>query len=374
MISQLARFSFLLSSLALVACSQSEEPNESSPTVKSVATIAATMDAGYTQASTYVGRVEAVLNSQVGFEVSGTLTDIKVDEGDQVRKGDILAVLDTSRLSAQRAEASAILEKADADLDLAQATLTRVQDAYSYKGVSQQELDEAAQSLNALKASQRAAQAQLRRIEVDLDKAQLTAPFDGLVIRRQVDPGQFLLPGTPGFTLQSSGPAEVRIGVSPTVASSIKDQEDHVLTINKVEYEAKLKTIIPRRDERTRTLDAVFVLQDTDSSVRPGDLANLNVDSWIERSGFWIPLASLSEGPRGLWQVLIAENHEGELGTHTLVNRTVEVLHFDEETAFVDGTLQDGDLLVSDGLHRVVVGQRVTVSTKQTQLALQTEE
>ena len=71
-----------------------------------------------------------------------------------------------------------------------------------------------------------------------------------------------------------------------------------------------------------------------------------------------MPVAALTEGPRGLWQSLVAEASGQQ---HILGKRTLEVLYADEDRAYVRGTLLPGDLLVSEGTHRVVAGQVVTV-------------
>ena len=358
MFSKLQGLIGIAAGLSLVGCSADSGSVSPEIASKPVQTEMAKLENGYGQASNYVGRVEAVFDSQVGFEVPGTLTQANVEEGDAVSAGDVLAQLDTSRLLAQRSEARASLQRTRADLKLARSTLTRTEEAFSYKGVSQQELDEANQRVDALSAGVSAAQAQLNRIQVDLDKAQLRAPFAGKIVRRFADPGEFLNVGAPLYSLQSDVPPEVRVGVAPAAAASLELQKTYELEINQQTVSATLKTVIPKRDSATRTLDAVFVLDGGHAFVRPGDLANLRLESWIDKDGFWIPLTALSEAPRGLWRVLVAEP-EHDSGTHTLVNRTIEVLHFDGDSAFVDGTLKEGELLVSEGLHRVVVGQKV---------------
>ena len=160
--------------------------------------------------------------------------------------------------------------------------------------------------------------------------------------------------------LQSSSPPEVRIGVSPEAAAGLRQSSEYSLAINDLVVPATLKTVVPRRDENTRTVDALFVLEHSSSGVRPGDLARLETKTWIDQPGFWVPLAALTEGPRGLWQSLVAQ--PGSESHYTLVTRTVEVLHADAQRAFVRGTLVSGDLLVSDGAHRVVAGQRVALT------------
>jgi RND family efflux transporter MFP subunit len=346
----------------LTACGPEEVSRESLP-LKQVATIAVTESSGYEQLSSYTGRVEALLDSALGFEVGGLLSAVRADEGRRVAKGELLARLDTARLKARRAEAAAALDSVRADLKLAESTLERTQDAFSYKGVSRQQLDEARQQVTSLQAGERVAAARLDSIDVDLAKAELRAPFNGVVTGRFADPGVVLNPGQPVMQLQSDQPPEVRIGVAPDVAAELSAGDSYELLINAGKWPAKLKTVIPRRDVSTRTVDALFELTEASAAVRPGDLARLDTTTRIDTHGFWVPLTALMEGPRGLWQVLVAEAQApSEDVDYRLVTRTLEVLYADGNRAYVRGTLAAGDLMVSDGLDRVVQGQAVKLS------------
>lgn len=363
MFSHLRLASIGFAGLVLAACGQ-QNPGEQVFTPIKVTTVTAERATGYEAVSSYTGRVEAAMSSRAGFEIGGLLANVAVEEGDSIRRGTVLAELDIARLDARRVEADAALGQVRAELTLARATLLRTRDAFDYKGVSRQQLDEAEQGVSALEAAEALAAARLRSIEVDLDKAELTAPFDGVVVRRHADPGQVMAAGQTVVEIQSGDAPEARIGLAPPAAEGLEAGGRYLLEVNSKQLPATLRTVVPRRDERTRTVDAVFVLDTGSGQVRPGDLATFETGSWTTADGYWVPMTALVEGPRGLWQVLVAEAGGGasaESNNHRLSNRTLEVLYADETRAFVRGTLTDGDLVVSDGLHRVVVGQHVRV-------------
>ena len=359
MIKQLRLLALILTAFSLAACGE-DQPSAAPAQAVRVATVPATVDTGYQAESSYTGRVEARLDSQLGFEIGGLLADVAVDEGSVVSKGAALARLDTARLDAQRAEARAAVDQVRAELDLATATLARTEEAFAYKGVSQQALDESRQQVAALEAAAGVAAARLDRIEVDIAKATLRAPFAGTVVRRVSDPGAVMGPGQTLIALQSTEQPEARIGVSPDAAQALVVGEAYTLGINDRPVEARLKTILPRRDEATRTLDVIFTLDDSASGVRPGDLARLDIERYVSMPGYWVPVSALIEGPRGLWQSLVAEAADDG---YVLVKHTLEILHADERRAYVRGTLESGDLLVSEGTHRVVAGQRVELGS-----------
>lgn len=365
MFRQLNTVLWLSAAVALGGCNQNETSAADTQAVR-VATVAVAAATGYEVASSYTGRVEAGLSSALGFEVGGMLDAVVVDEGAVVAAGDLLAGLDTARLEAQRAEAAAAWQQTLAELELARATLVRTEEAFGYKGVSRQQLDEAVKESARLEAAAAVFKARLDRIDVDLDKAALRAPFAGVVVQRFADPGAVLGPGEPLIALESQSLPEVRIGVSPEAAQGLVVGETYALTVNDRSVAAELRTIVPRRDEASRTVDSIFEVSDGESGVRPGDLARLETGRRIDQPGFWVPVSALVEGPRGLWQVLVAEGGDSE--ERVLVKHTLEVLHADAELAYVRGTLTPGDLLVSKGTHRVVAGQLV-VAIDDAQLA-----
>lgn len=358
-----------LSSL-LGACGQAELAADVEPTPAYVDTLAVSPSAGYESVSSYTGRVEASLNSALAFEIGGTIAEVTAEEGDRVTQRQILARLDTARLAAQRAEASAGLARVDAELALANSTLVRVADAFSYQGVSRQELDEAEQQVSALAASQAVAQANLDRIDVDIDKATLRAAFDGTITQRYNDPGAVIAAGIPLVQLQSSSNLEVRIGVSPSAANALAVGDAHELSINGKPVVGVLRAVLDERDEITRTVDALFIIEDAGYGVRPGDTASLETTTWNDAPGYWLPLSSLVEGSRGLWQALVADS-DGSQG-YVLTGHVLEVLYADSDRAYVRGTLEAGDLIVRSGTQRVVAGQvvRLDESGKTEHIAL----
>jgi len=124
------------------------------------------------------------------------------------------------------------------------------------------------------------------------------------------------------------------------------------------------KAVVPRRDDVTRTVDVLLTLSDAPANVRPGDLGRLKLSSRYDEPGFWVPLGALTQGPRGLWNNYIAEpvtSASSDSAIHRVAPRTVEVVYADSDRAFVRGTLREGDLLIVDGLQRVVPGQIVAV-------------
>ena len=150
------------------------------------------------------GTLDAVTTVDVGSQVSGTIATIPVDFNSIVRKGDVLAKLDTSLIQAQLDQARGSLAKAGADWGVAQAAvldatekLDRSKALAARQLIPQSDLDdaqvaadEARASLKSATAQQQLAQASVDQAQVDLEHATIFSPIDGIVVARKVDIGQ----------------------------------------------------------------------------------------------------------------------------------------------------------------------------------------
>jgi HlyD family secretion protein len=176
-----------------------------------------------------LGTVEARILSRLGFEVTGTLIELKADHGDRVAAGQVLARLDDREQRAKLAQAEALVRQARAGLAQAQARHDRAQaqlmqkrsvnkrrqtlakdgtvsveaaeDALSAADVAVADVAVAAADIGAAQGTLESAQAQLRREQALLDKFTLTAPYDGLVVERSRELGAAIAPGTSVFTV-----------------------------------------------------------------------------------------------------------------------------------------------------------------------------
>ncbi len=153
---------------------------------------------------TATGTLQPLTTVDVSSELSGVVRAVAVEENQHVNKGDVLATLDTAKLSAQVDSSKASVQAAQADVENAQATLSQAEqtfqrsDTLSKRGlVSAQDLDTAKTARDVAKiavdsanAKLAIARANLKLNQIDLDNAVIYAPIDGVVLTRSVDPGQ----------------------------------------------------------------------------------------------------------------------------------------------------------------------------------------
>ncbi len=363
----------------------------------------------YQTTQTYTGEVTALRTSEVGFERSGKLVSVLVDEGDRLTQGTPLAKLDTSNLEAQRqglvaqkaeaqarlaelqngarreqiAAAQATVRDLERQLELEQLKTSRREYLYIEGAIAREQLDEIAFNAKALNerlanaksnlnelqngtrreqiAAQQAAvdrlTAEITDLDITIAKSVLKSPFDGIVSLRHLDEGTVIAAGRSVLRLVENTQPEVKIGVPISVASTIQPGSQQQVTINNRNYSAIVNSILPEVDAATRTRTLVLKLNPTAANqVSPGEIARLAVTTTTAINGYWLPVSALVKGDRGLWNcfAIVKESNNTKVE-----RRYVEVLATEPERVLVRGTLQPGDLIVANGTHRLVSGQLV---------------
>jgi RND family efflux transporter MFP subunit len=165
------------------------------------------------------GTVYASRSTQLSAEIMGRITAINVREGDPVRAGGTLVVIDDVQPKAGYEQAQAAVTAANHELAaaesehaLAQTTFTRMKGLYEKKSISPHEFDEinarvqsAAARNDAAVAVRAQAAAGLEQSRILLERTRVRAPFDGVITERRVDPGALASPGLPLLTVESTG-------------------------------------------------------------------------------------------------------------------------------------------------------------------------
>ncbi len=134
------------------------------------------------------GQVAAASQATLSAKVQGTVQELRVREGETVRKGQALVVLDSRDLRAN-------LARAEAEYDNARTHLARMQRLYQQESVAKQELDNATRAFKVAEAGRRAAEAQLSYTVIK-------APFDGVVTEKHIEVGELAAPGRPVLKLE----------------------------------------------------------------------------------------------------------------------------------------------------------------------------
>jgi RND family efflux transporter MFP subunit len=340
------------------------------PFITSVNAQVINQDDHFTVQREYVGLVRAGQQSNLGFELSGKIAQLFVDVGDTVKEGDPLITLDTQLLITSAQQLIAQQAEVEAQLALVNANLKR-QQALKTKGFSAEaEIDSLRSQRNALKANRRQLQAATDANNLRQEKSTIYAPYAGIISERFISKGDVLNVASPTFTLLAKSGQEAHIGIPAKQLKRIKQeileqkkQQQWLLRIGEQQVVAKLLNPGAQVDLKSRTIKLRFALPDN-SNVINGELAYLQINENHLQTGYWVPLAAITDGLRGVWNVYVLNTQSDN--QHIVERRTVQVLYANGQQAYVSGAIRDGEYLVSNGLHRLVPGQQVALATNET--------
>lgn len=196
--------------------------------------------------------IEAVRQATVAAQLAGTVVQVLVDAGDRVRKGQVLARIDTREADARVAAGRAGVAQADARLAQARLELERTRSLVAQNFVSKAALDRAEADYLAARAAADAARADRSQSETARSYAELTSPIDGVVTRRLLEPGELASPGA--GVLQVHDPAALRaVGNLPQglLARAAQARQARVeLPQLARSFEATRLTVLPASDAR----------------------------------------------------------------------------------------------------------------------------
>ena len=334
-----------------------QSPEARLPVAVSTGTIS--IQSGFETPVNVFGLIESPKATTLSFDVAGQVTTLLVEEGEVVSQGDKLAYQDLKRLSARQRELQASLERANADLALAKVNNDRTISLVEKKLESAQRLDEAKASLNVAKAQVSEIKAALNSLDVEIEKATLIAPFEGVVNRRFFDEGSVVSAGSPVFGITSIDNYQARFAVPADVVEQFDINEPVLVKVGDINVAGTVTQRLPVRNVQTRTID-ILVTLNSNERVRPGDMAILSGFRSHTETGAWLPVNALSNGLRGLWRVFVLTNQQNA----QLEARVVEVVYTDGNKAFVRGALKDGEMYVSEGTHKLAPGQMVSVPSQ----------
>lgn len=202
---------------------------------------------------------------ELSTPVSGVVQAVNVEAGDLVRKGQVLLTLDSSALQAKVTESQSEIARLSAEAAEAKRDLDRTLELHERTVVSTTELDQSRLRQIRSQSLLSEARARLRQNQKALDDASLRAPFDGVVVIRQAEPGLSVAAGLQPqmlLTLARSGEMIARAQLPAPQMDKLKTGQAVSVTVSGVNYNGKIKTLglepIKSKDESAYLVDVTF--------------------------------------------------------------------------------------------------------------------
>ncbi len=316
------------------------------------------------------GSLRAISRADVASQENGRVEQVPINEGQRVEQGQVLATLDARRIYAQIHEIEAAkrttqarIRQLEAERERARQDLERTRRLFGRGAATTEDLEHDRTSFRVAEASVLASQEELTRhesglelLQIRLEDTTVVAPFDGRVVLRHVEPGEWVRPGDPVVTLVSSGSIEAWLEVPERFASQLALDETGIEVVvgdeDRLRKTTKVERV-PEVDSRARTFHLIAELDSEEGVLIPG----MSVKAWLPVG----PRATQLTVPRdalrrtGLGATLFkAAPSQGGPAPHTAVPVQVRVLfEAGNRVAVETPMLQPGDLVVVEGNERL---------------------
>ena len=272
------------------------------------------------------GTLQAYVESPIYARTSGYLQKWYHDIGSRVKKGDLLADIDTPEVDQQLSQARADLNTAKANAHLSDITATRYSELIKTDGVSKQEVDNAVGDLEAKKATVQSSEANVRRLEELESFKHIYAPFSGGITRRNVDIGTLINAGNGGtsqqlFSLAQTDPIRVYVTVPEINAPSVHPGLGAFLELTQYpgqQFQGKVVRTAEAIDPATRTLLTEVDVPNHDGALLPGGYAQVHLQVKVTTERLTVPVNALLFRSEGLRAVVVDPNHKIHLKPLTI--------------------------------------------------------
>ncbi|MHA2725470.1 multidrug efflux RND transporter periplasmic adaptor subunit VmeY [Vibrio campbellii] len=326
----------------------------------------------YQPSKSYIGRIEAVEDTNITAQVSGYLEARHFDEGQMVEKGQLLYSIEPSSFEAQVASAKAALAQAKAALKKAELDHQRGKNLLPRGSISQSEFDALTATLLGARAELEAANAQLKLAEVNLSYTQIRAPFSGRISDSKVSTGDLLSPSSGILTtLVSLDPVHTSFSVSErerlnlgmdgikgdgSAESSGVEVQLELENGEYFEHLGQLDFLGNRINTQTGTIAMRAVVPNPDQKLLPGQHIKVNLRDKNAKDVIVIPRRAVQTDLEGDFAMVMAEGNIAE-------RRNVELGAQVEQGIIIKDGLDKDDTVITQGLQRVRNGVEVRIQS-----------
>ncbi|MEE9176660.1 MAG: efflux RND transporter periplasmic adaptor subunit [Thermodesulfobacteriota bacterium] len=323
----------------------------------------------------YTATVNPYSQVNLDFKVDGYVLEIlqvegadgrmrDIQEGDNVTKGLPLALVDPTEYLAKVVEAKSQLTEARATQQKDTEAYNRAQILYSEKSMIAPEYDRAVKNYKVSNAQVKAAEANLIEAEQNLSYCTLRPPSNGVLLKRNIEVGTLVRPGSEGFVLADVASVKVLFSVPDIVLGDVRLGQVLEVTTESVKdtlFLGRITEIAPAANTRSRVFNVEITIQNPENLLKPGMIASLNVFKGDTANAvFLLPLASIvrSVNSQDGYAVFTVEESDGK--TRTLRKDVKLGSVYGNRIAIIEG-LQQGEQVITIGAQQVRSGKEVSI-------------
>ncbi|ENN87555.1 Efflux transporter, RND family, MFP subunit [Rhizobium freirei PRF 81] len=340
--------------LGLTGCNEKKE--ETAEVIRPVKVVEIAQ-ADTTRKLDYSGAVRARTEMNLGFRINGKIVERKVDIGQRVKPGDVLARIDATDYTLAVRRSQATLDSAEKQVQTTELARTRAQALFDKNVTSKSQLEQAELSYEQAVSSRDSAVSALTEAKNQVAYADLTSDMNGIVTTINADVGQVVASGTPVVTVAVDGEKEVQVAVPEMDIAQFKvgkDVKARFWSDSALVLDGKVREVSGSADQ-SRTF-AVRVSLPNDQRVLLGMTATIEALAGNTQPYVSIPLSALAQkdGKQIVWLV--------DRSAGTVHSRTIKVADFADDGVRVADGLKTGDVVVAAGTQFMSENMKVKLS------------
>lgn len=208
------------------------------------------------------GTAISINNARISAEIDGVIVALPLRAGDRVQAGGLVAILDCRDHALALAQTDAMLEAARADNQFARYRVRRARQLVRTQAVSEELLNEREAQANQSGAETRRLEAAVKAAQRRVEKCDIRAPFDAVVVERMVSLGELVSPGTPLMRLLDVEQVEVHGTVQEQDLPGLQAAHDIRFSTRRNSYALRLRAMIPEVETRTRSYPVRLTFSD----------------------------------------------------------------------------------------------------------------
>ena len=320
----------------------------------------------------YSASVLPFAQAALSFKSSGYVTEIKhvigadgrgreIGPGDYVGRGAVLAQIRHQDLKNQLDQAAAAVTQAEAEYTQASQDYERAKILYSAHSMTKPEFDQSQSRFDSSRGALDQAKASERQAQLALADADLSAPFSGFILARNIELGNLASPGMVAFTIANISAVKVSFGVPEYAVKQLHLGQDFTIRMqdDPKEYRGKVTSIAASADEKNRVFAVEVTVPNPKSQLRPGMIASLALSGMEKAPAPSVPVAAVIADPSspGRYGLFVASEANGKWTAHL---RAVTLGETEGNDVAVEG-VKPGEKIVVVGAAELKDGDLVQV-------------
>ena len=326
--------------LLLVSCSEKKETLKE--TVIPKVTVKDIKKSSENEVLNYSGTIEADNVVSLGFSVPGRISRVYVQEGQKVKKGQLLAAIDVTTYKNA-------FDIANAGLEQANDNFKRLNGLFQKGSLPERDFI-------AVKVGVAQANANKNLAAKNLSDTKLYAPFSGIITAKMTEIGATAAPGIPAFTVMKTDKVYAKASITESEISKLKIGTDAKVEIASMgeTFNGKVAIVNPSADALTRTFNVKVRLDNAENKLLPGMISNIKIETGNEVSVITVPTDAIVRDANDLIYVYIVKENKA-------IKKRVSLGNFKGNEVIVTDGLQLNDKVIIAGQRNLKDGQTVAL-------------